>query len=579
MRTLLAASVAALSLLVPTAAAHAQGNGSIPTSGSIDFLLGLKRQEGDLARFANAVSNPESAHYRQYLGVREISRRFGANPVTKQSVKRFFAKHGAVARIDASGAFAEVSLAPSQVRSVFGVAARSAANDDTPPPVPAGLEGLVTGVTVPAASPPPQPAATLPPGIRLSRTGSSKGCPEGQNAQADPKLPSVSFTPNQIAQAHGLGDMHRRGLQGQGHRIALLEFGGGFNPTDISTFATCFGLPQPNVRVRSIDVSAPLPATTKSSDEVTLDIEVIAGMAPKLDSIDVFEGTEGASFAQGFAAALEPHKGQTRPDAISVSYGRCELAEINLASRSQRRLDRYMIDVGVAAGVGIFVSSDDQGSSACKNFADPELDKFALTSYPATQQHVTAVGGMSFVLRKDNSILQQRVWNDLVLGLDVDPEPGAGGGGTSQLIGRPDYQRDAGLRKGKGRMVPDLAFYADPVPGWAIYCTATACGNRGWMAVGGTSAATPLFASGVALANQEAAKAGQPPVGFPNPLLYQLARTKASPFRDIVLGTNDLFSTGCCHAHKGYDRASGWGSMDLSDFSHQAGLAYRTRGQ
>jgi kumamolisin len=128
-------------------------------------------------------------------------------------------------------------------------------------------------------------------------------------------------------------------------------------------------------------------------------------------------------------------------------------------------------------------------------------------------------------------------------------------------------------------MVPDLAFYADPVPGWAIYCTATACDNRGWLAVGGTSAATPLFASGIALANQEAATAGQPPVGFPNPLLYQLARTKTTPFRDIVLGTNDLFSTGCCHAHKGYDRASGWGSMDIADFSRQAGLAYRTRGR
>lgn len=575
MRTLLAVSVAALTLLVPTAA-QAQ-DGSIPTSGPIDYLLGLKRQEGDLARLAKAVSDPDSAHYRRYLGVREISRAFGANPVTKNSVKSYFRKHGAAAKVDASGAFATVRLSPAQARAAFGVSARSAANGKTPPPVPDELSGLVTGVTVPAALPAPEPAAALPPGIRRERTGTAKGCPEGQNANSNRGgVGSGGFTPNQIADAHGIGELHRRGIQGQGRRVALLEFDGGFNPADISTFAKCFGLPEPNIRVRGIDGRVPMPATLKNTDEVTLDIEVLVGMAPKLDAIDVYQGTEGASYAQGIAAAIEPHPKKRLPDAISISFGRCELALTDLANRSQRRLDRYMIDVAVAAGVPIFASSDDQGSSACLNQIDPELDKLPLVSYPATQQRVTAVGGTSFVLRKDNSILQQRVWNDRVLGGANAPYY-AGGGGTSGLIDRPWYQKEAGLEKGKGRMVPDLAFYADTTPGWAIYCTAPACGELGWLSIGGTSAATPLFAASVALANQDAAKAGQPRLGWVNPLLYDLAKSKASPFRDVVLGDNDMFATGCCHAHEGYDRASGWGSLHIADFSRQAKAAYRRR--
>lgn len=46
-----------------------------------------------------------------------------------------------------------------------------------------------------------------------------------------------------------------------------------------------------------------------------------------------------------------------------------------------------------------------------------------------------------------------------------------------------------------------------------------------------------------------------------------------------MLGDNDLFDTGCCPAHKGYDRASGWGSLDVADFSRAARQAYGTRGR
>lgn len=562
------ASVLALAGLAPAAAAQAP-DGVVPTSEEIDFLLGLKRQEGGLAQIARAVSDPSSPYYRRYLGVREISRRFGANPVTKRTVKRYFARRGARASVDPSGAFATVSVAPTDVPALFGVSAHSAAASESGPPVPAALRGAVTGIAVPATGPPKRPAAATP-GFDQLRTGTPKGCAAGRDATIAPTLPSRAFTPNQIAEAHGLGPLHRRGLLGQGRRIALLEYAGGFDPNDLRVFADCFGLPKPKLTVRGISGNrVPMPASERDSDEVTLDIEVLMGMAPRA-AIDVYQGNDVNSYGEGFAAALRPRKGQQLPDAISLSYGTCELLLTDESARTQRRLDRYMTHVAAAAGVPILVSSDDQGSSACSPFGI----KRALTSYPATAQYVTAVGGVSFTLRPDNSIRQQRVWNDELIG----PDPHGGGGGTSGLIARPWYQRAAGIERGKGRELPDLAFYADPIPGWAIYCTAQpSCGGRGWLAVGGTSAATPLFAAGIALANQDAARHGQPPIGFANPLLYELARSKRSPFRDVTIGDNDVFDVGCCRAHRGFDRASGWGTLHLARFARAARAAYRAR--
>ncbi len=127
---------------------------------------------------------------------------------------------------------------------------------------------------------------------------------------------------------------------------------------------------------------------------------------------------------------------------------------------------------------------------------------------------------------------------------------------------------------------------ADPIPGFSIY--------RGrWTTVGGTSASAPLMASGIAIANQKAASAGKPPVGFLNPSIYKLAAgaSSAALFNDVKVGTNDLgewlgggnFSfrpmwsktfrhvkgrpLGCCSATKRFDAATGWGSPKMPAFT------------
>jgi tripeptidyl-peptidase-1 len=115
-------------------------------------------------------------------------------------------------------------------------------------------------------------------------------------------------------------------------------------------------------------------------------------------------------------------------------------------------------------------------------------------------------------------------------------------------------------------MVPDVAAFADASPGYVIICSkrVQGCGPSSGQTlayVGGTSAATPLVAGMIALWGQQAQKSGWPKPGFVPPLLYWMHKNAASAFRDITVGTNQVFSNvSCCSAAKGFDLASGLGS-------------------
>jgi tripeptidyl-peptidase I len=64
--------------------------------------------------------------------------------------------------------------------------------------------------------------------------------------------------------------------------------------------------------------------------------------------------------------------------------------------------------------------------------------------------------------------------------------------------------------------------------------------------------------------------AGQPPLGFANPLLYQLYASGDNPFRDIVIGNNtsteypNKCRTPGYGAAPGYDACTGLGVPDVS---------------
>jgi hypothetical protein len=115
------------------------------------------------------------------------------------------------------------------------------------------------------------------------------------------------------------------------------------------------------------------------------------------------------------------------------------------------------------------------------------------------------------------------------------------------------------------RQVPDVAADSDPTTGYLIYWNGSGADNtmpQGWQAVGGTSAAAPLWAALLADANSTSACAGSA-IGFADPALYHAAGAAYSNyFNDVVSGNNDflLVHGGLYPAGPGYDMASGLGS-------------------
>ncbi len=577
-----------------TAAAKAKGPGL--SEDRITALIELKHPRG-LNQLVRAVSDPDSPRYRQYSSVAALIARYGAKPKTRKKVLRWLDARGLEGAVTRSGTYVTATLPrPRAERLLPAVGdARAAATGSRERRIPAALRGAVTGIELvsaapvisrhtaaPASTPAASASATKRPytSIMLG-SGTPKGCAASRTGGAEPGITPVA--PNQYTSAYGHGAMHAKGFKGEGQTVAVIETGG-FRRADIVTWARCFGLkPPPTKAVPVAPVKKPLPGEL----ETTLDLQMLTAGAPGLDRILVYEGG-GAIEDVLLTAGTALGNSRNKPDVISASLGFCE-PDVSTSLVVRDALDDIFA-VAAGAGISVMVSAGDQGSSGCR-IEKEGLPASALpitaVSLPASSAYATAVGGTNVEFTKQNRIKKELVWNDAVL------TPWGGGGGTSLLYPRtPWWQQGVGF--GIGRKVPDVAGLADLIPGYSFYCGAPECNPEegevfGWSAVGGTSAAAPLTAAGVALANQYAAKRGQPNLGFLNPLLYKLG-AKAGPrgvaFYDVTEGNNDIGRAlpkeagggapiGCCSARKGYDNASGWGSVAIPGLAELAARAAR----
>jgi kumamolisin len=604
-RLVLALAVLALASLGLSATATAAETPAKPAE--LTFLLQLRHPRG-LNQFVRSVSDPQSPTYRRYLTVEQIVHRFGAKPAAKQATMQWLTEHGGKGHVGATGTYVTARLpvgVAAKALPASGATASSTGSVSDARRIPATLRGAVTSIAAIGTRPgvfgtnvETQAGKTKgkglgqEPGLKgssiFANKGTPSGCTAGREAGIEP-APLKGYTPNQYLEAYGHSQLHKAGFKGQGKDVAVIEIDG-FKRSDIDTFAKCFGLPKPNLRLRTVGLKKPL----EPGPETTLDLEVLTATAPKLQHIYVYEGgSSEAGILVSVAAALGS-KGH-HPDAISISLGSCE-AEL-VGQIAFRDTLNEVFAVAAGSGISVLVAAGDQGSSACEKMVEGHKTALPLlnASDPASSPYVTAVGGTGFELTKRNKIKQQAVWNDQPFFF------GAGGGMWSILTTpRPWWQEGLLENAGNGRLVPDVAGLADILPGYAIYCTAAECTapevlpEGGWLTVGGTSAATPLYAGGVLLADGYQEAHGAPPLGFLNPLVYEVGRENkagkgpGNVLSDVTRGNNDLgpltpvdagggVKLGCCSAGIGYDAASGWGSLDLNGLAQVATSRFESR--
>jgi subtilase family serine protease len=367
------------------------------------------------------------------------------------------------------------------------------------------------------------------------------------------------YTPGQYQMAYGVTPLLRRGITGSGETVVMPELANKPGPNftdirkDLAAFDKRFGLSAAKLKVTTTLAGAGAPYVA-GTEEVE-DTEIVHTIAPGAALDVVLVPADAITSAANFTAAVTGliHVAITQHAAvvsISGSHGEhfftaAEVARIHAALQQ-------------AAGRNVTVVASSGDTGVISDGGPP-----VQVSLPASDPLVLGAGGTALGASSATGAYHgEMAWN---------ADTSASAGGYSSLFRRPSYQ-DGVPRIGRMRGVPDVAADADSSTAMTLMFT----GGVPYPAQG-TSAATPLWAAVIALADQDA---GQH-LGFVNPAIYAIARSPAYPraFHDVVTGDNSVFwptrlFTGY-QAGLGWDPITGWGSPNAQTLvpllAHDAG--------
>jgi kumamolisin len=171
---------------------------------------------------------------------------------------------------------------------------------------------------------------------------------------ADPAAVQQTYTPPQVASLY----QFPAGTDGTGQTIAIIELGGGFATTDLTTYFGSLGLPTPSVTAVGVDGASNVAGQDPqgADPEVLLDIEVAGAAAPGARQLVYFAPNTDSGFLDAVTTAVHA---EPTPAAVSISWGG---PESSWTAQSMTALDEAIAD-GVALGVTVTVAAGDNGSS------------------------------------------------------------------------------------------------------------------------------------------------------------------------------------------------------------------------
>jgi subtilase family serine protease len=401
--------------------------------------------------------------------------------------------------------------------------------------------------------------AAAAPGAARSTAKAATSATPGPVSCGPPGYFIQCYTPGQYQMAYGVTPLLRRGITGSGETVVMPELANKPGPNftdirkDLAAFDKRFGLSAAKLKVTTALAGAGAPYVA-GTEEVE-DTEIVHTIAPGAVLDVVLVPADAITSAANFTAAVTGliHVAITQHAAvvsISGSHGEhfftaAEVARIHAALQQ-------------AAGRNVTVVASSGDTGVISDGGPP-----VQVSLPASDPLVLGAGGTALGASPATGAYHgEMAWN---------ADTSASAGGYSSLFRRPSYQ-DGVPRIGRMRGVPDVAADADSSTAMTLMFT----GGVPYPAQG-TSAATPLWAAVIALADQDA---GQN-LGFVNPAIYAIARSPAYPraFHDVVTGDNSVFwptrlFTGY-QAGPGWDPITGWGSPNAQTLvpllAHDAG--------
>lgn len=545
-----------------------------PASGGetleLQVHLALRNQAQAEAELA-AISDPDSGHYGQFLSDDDYNTKYAPSDADIAAVQAQLEQNGlTVTGVVSNRTYLTAVGTVAQAERAFNtkLAMYKVGDDTLRAPMAtvkftgalyqrvAGVFGLSTpqimvtrGVKIGGLKPGDvwhkiHPDAAVPPNT----------CSEWFGAKADvndPPYPGYAplayapcgYRPAHIREGYGLSNAIRRGNDGTGQKIAIVD--AYLSPTLVQDAQTYAANEDPDYPLSADQITTQMaPGTPTTPDtgwygEQSLDVEAVHALAPGAKI--VYVGAQSAT-DKDLVAAINVIISNKLATIISNSYGMLE----------QGGGVNYVVWHNIATqaglkGIGIYFSSGDNGDESQSFFGtgSPSAD------FPASLDNVVAVGGTSLALGQTGSRVWELGWETGASFLQAGTATDAGvtpatwspappgvfvfgsGGGTSVVYSQPAWQKGvvpdpiANLPGAPARAVPDVAMVGDPLTGYLVGQTDPSSHVYGEQAFGGTSLSCPLFAATMALAQQNAKKT----FGFAAPLLY---KKRAGSFNDIV---------------------------------------------
>ena len=504
---------------------HLRPIGRLPATNRLHLAIGLPfRNKEALTNLLQQLFDPRSANYRHYLTPQQFTDAFEPTEQDYQAVINFAKTNG----LEVVGTYdnrilLDVSGKVSDIERVFHVTLRTYQHPtenrefyapDIEPFVDLNVPMLDVSGLNNYARPHPMLHKNSITGNATPFSGSASGGGYMGNDFRNAYIPSVT-------------------LNGAGQMVGLVEFDSYYN-NDITTYETKAGLsnvPLVNVSVDDFNVDG---RPDGGDEEVSLDIEMVISMAPNLGSVVVFEAPNLSGVAEwNDMLNIMASASYNQIKQFSSSWG----SGIAGPNASGDQILQYM---AAHNGQSFFQASGD----------DDAYTTGEIIQWPCDSPWVTSVGGTALTMNGTGaSYVSETVWNQ--------PGGWGSGGGISPNYSIPSWQANiSGLLVNGGsetmRNLPDVALVASNI--WIV------CENGQTGPENGTSFAAPLWAGFTALANQAAADAGLPSVGFINPSIYFIGSgpNYTSCFHDITTGNNtwsgSLYEF---YAESGYDLCTG----------------------
>ncbi|MGA2205350.1 MAG: protease pro-enzyme activation domain-containing protein [Terracidiphilus sp.] len=496
----------------------------LPATQAMNLVITLPlRNQDQLDQLLKDLYDPTSPSYRQFLSVEQFTEQFGPTQKGYDAVLNFAKENGLTVtgtspnrlNVQVSGTVANVESAfhvnmgvyqhPTENRTFYAPDREPTTNLTFSLWHISGLDNY-----------------SLPHPAGLDKNPASSGSKSGATTGSGP---SASFLGSDMRAAYYGGS-----LTGSGQSLGLLEYYGA-DLADLTTYYKNVGQTESvPITLLSTDGTSTSCVDTRAGGncddtEQTLDMTQALGMAPGLSSLVMYVGSTDAAIFNAMATA-SPLNAQ-----LSSSW------TWNPADPSTD--DPYFKEFA-AQGQNLFQAAGDDKKWTTSGTAS-EI-------YPADDDYVTSVGGTDLsTTSAGGAWASETAWAD------------SGGGISPHKIAIPSWQTAAAAGcascSQSYRNGPDVSANAN----FTFYVCAdqTTCTANEY---GGTSFAAPLWASYLALVNQQSVANGNGKLGFINPGLYTIGESSSysTDFHDITSGSNGYSAT------TGYDLATGWGSPNGS---------------